>query len=76
MSGLGTARIERNVENSDRVERITLCVIAYEGPLAASDCDQEAVCDILSDLQHFCLAESIDFEGCLAMARQHFEAER
>ena len=54
----------------------SLCVINYEGALAAIDCDQESVCDILSDLQHFCLAESIDFEGCLAMARQHFEAER
>ena len=74
MSG---ARVERNVQNADRVERATNIVMRYENSIMGpSESDQEAVCDILADLQHFCQHESIDFAGCLAMARQHFEAER
>jgi hypothetical protein len=36
----------------------------------------EAFTDLLANLMHFCEAYGIDFEGCLGMARIHFDAEK
>lgn len=35
----------------------------------------EAIIDLLADLQHFCKAACIDFAACHALAALHFETE-
>ncbi len=37
--------------------------------------DEEAVCDLLADLKHFCVAANIDFSTCDRLAEVHFDAE-
>lgn len=37
--------------------------------------DEEAVCDLLADLKHFCVAANIDFATCDRLAEVHFDAE-
>jgi len=36
---------------------------------------EEAVTDLLADLQHFCAAEKLDFDRLLRSAQGHFEEE-
>jgi hypothetical protein len=37
--------------------------------------DEEAVCDLLANLKHFCVAANIDFGTCDRLAEIHFDAE-
>lgn len=37
--------------------------------------DEEAVCDLLADLRHFCVAANIDFATCDRLAEINFDAE-
>lgn len=41
----------------------------------AARADEEAVCDLLADLKHFCVAANIDFDTCDRLAEVHFDAE-
>lgn len=37
---------------------------------------EDAVTELLTDLQHFCAARGLDYRRCARMAAMHFDAER
>lgn len=37
--------------------------------------DEESLCDLLTDLRHYCAARDVDFATALRRSHMHFEAE-
>ena len=59
--------------NADRAEWAHRAVLAFE---TATGTDREdALCDLLADLMHWCNVYGQDFDHELGRARMHYEAE-
>ena len=64
-------------DNRERAERGSDIIDKYRHTFEEWEPDHEVLTDILADLMHASAGQSqLDFDGCLEIARQHFNAEQ
>lgn len=63
---------EHRENNLARAKRIGAVMMDYTGE---KHDDESNVVDVLTDILHFCAVHDKDFDDCLRIARDHFEAE-
>jgi hypothetical protein len=59
--------------NDDRAEWAEVAIEAFEGKTGTDR--EDAVCDLLADLMHFCDRNGFEFAVELGRAETHYEAE-
>jgi hypothetical protein len=63
---------DNNQSRIRRIQRAMKTVPEYDWTTE----NEDAVTDLLADLQHLCAAKGWDFDNCVRVSRSHFEAER
>jgi len=73
--GQSTVKLPPDPEgmNNDRAEWAACCIRHFQCQTGTDW--EDAVCDLLGDLMHFCDREGFDFRHELNRARTHYEAE-
>ena len=64
--------------NTARERRAESAVEAYleATPPVWQQSEQEVLCDLLTDLRHYCALNRLDFEEAIRLSRSHFHIER
>jgi len=61
--------------NQDRADRVRRAIQTEYANFPGRTVEED-ITDILTDIRHLCDLTGWDFGGCLAMAEDHYEAER
>ena len=60
--------------NHDRAARANTVLMSYTDKNISSD-TEEALIDLLTDLRHFCKAESVELDAAVKISEMHFNYE-
>ena len=64
-----------DVASTERIREVLMGGGSYDFTQGEMQSPEEAVIDLLTDVRHFCEAERIDANGCIDLARMHFDEE-